>query len=57
MNNETKKVERWVKKCQTNCRYIRWEKMECRSITPYCRHEQRNGERCVYKHCPLNSQS
>lgn len=57
MNNEIKKVERWIKKCQTKCRYIHWERMECRAMTPICLHAKRNVEKCVYKYCPLNSQS
>lgn len=28
MNNKNKIVERWVKKCQPCCPYIRWERKE-----------------------------
>lgn len=57
MSNENKNVERWVKKRQSCCPYIRWQWMEYRVITPICLHAQRYGEKCIYEHCPLNSQS
>lgn len=57
MSNKNKNVDRWVKKRQSCCPYIRWERMECRAMTPICLHAQRNGEKCIYKYCPLNSQS
>lgn len=53
MNNENKKVESWVNKRQTHCQYIHWKRIECNAVKPICLHAERNGEKCVYKYCPL----
>lgn len=53
MNNENKKVERWINKRQTHCQYIHWKRIECNAVKPICLHAERNGEKCVYKYCPL----
>lgn len=57
MNNGTKKVEQWVKKQQSTCPYIRWERLECRTVVATCMNAARAGEKCVYKHCPFVQQS
>lgn len=54
MNRETHKVEKWVKEHQNSCPNIHWEKAEFNAIRPFCKSEENESGKCIYKHCPFN---